>query len=353
MKIVTPILSLLYGLGVRVRNLLFDTHVLHSFAAPVPTVVVGNLAVGGTGKTPHVAYLVELYLAAGCKVAVLSRGYGRKTRGFRLVATDSLVSQVGDELLLLKRRFPMVPMAASAKRVVGVKRLLKVYPDLDVIVLDDAFQHRYLTPTGSLLLTPYNRLYTEDHLLPWGRLREPQSASRRAQAVVVTRCPETLSPIDHRLIQKKLHLFPFQQLFFSGIRYGKPQTIFPAENENDEQSPNEVRPLPESLLLLTGIADPSELRLYLERRGHKVTTSVFGDHHVFTARDMRRVESQLSSLPAGAMIVTTEKDAVRLQDMAAFPESLKSRICYLPINVQMEDAASFNQYLLHYVRKND
>ena len=218
MKFLLAPISWIYGFVVWLRNLLYDDHILRSTKVSIPTICVGNLAVGGTGKTPMAEYLITL-LSANYKVALLSRGYGRKTRGFRLANEHDTAQTIGDEPMQIHCRFPNLPVAVCADRVKGVKTLQHLFPDLQCIILDDAYQHRSLHCGFYILLTPYDCLYTNDHLLPWGRLRDLPNQSHRANVIVVTKCPTNMKPIDRRIVSNSLHLASYQHLFYSSIQY--------------------------------------------------------------------------------------------------------------------------------------
>lgn len=341
------ILSFLYGLYVWIRNVLYDQNILHSFRVPVATICVGNLAVGGTGKTPHVEYVVELLRENGYKVAVLSRGYKRKSAGFVLADVNTKADKIGDEPAQLKRKYPDLVVAVCEDRVRGIRKLLRLHNDLQCVLLDDAFQHRRLNSGYRIVLTQADRLFTEDHLLPWGRLREPAKSSLRADVVVVSKCPENMRPIDKRVIDSRLHLPAFQPLMFSRMVYGNLQPVFA----------DVVKEVPDSryALLLTGIAQPQYLQKHLEQSGRydKVCSLAFRDHHRFTARDMAQMETLCEKEYCG-IIITTEKDAVRLRDCAFFPEKMKNKIFYLPIRVDMmEDKETFNQNIIRYVKESN
>lgn len=214
--------SWLYGAAVMMRNKLFDWEVLQSKSFDIPIISVGNLAVGGTGKTPHTEYLIKS-LCNQYNVAVLSRGYKRHTKGYVLATPESTARSIGDEPYQMHQKFPSVTVAVDEKRCHGIEKLLALQkPSIDVILLDDAFQHRYVKPGLSILLTDYHRLFCDDTLLPAGRLREPISGKNRAQIVIVTKCPQDIKPIDYNIITKRLNLYPYQQLFFSSFRYGNP-----------------------------------------------------------------------------------------------------------------------------------
>ncbi|MBQ9339329.1 MAG: tetraacyldisaccharide 4'-kinase [Paludibacteraceae bacterium] len=327
MKIIRYILSLIYGVVVWVRNLLFDEHLLYSYSPSVPTICVGNLAVGGTGKTPHVEYIVRRLLQEGFRVAVLSRGYKRRTSGFVLADVNATADTIGDEPRQIALKFQDVPVAVCEDRVRGVKRLMKIYPDIDVVVLDDAFQHRYIRCGYSVLLTPADRLYSSDHLLPYGRLREQSRGAMRADTIVVTKCPDSIQPIEQRVIETTLHPAPFQNLCFSWLRYHNlPQ---------------------ERCFLLTAIAQPQ----YLESKlGDLVLDRLlFRDHHRFTKRDMALVEKRFAG---EAPICVTEKDYVRLMDSPFLTDTLRQRLHVVRIDVDFRGKDVFDRSLIRYVKEN-
>ena len=254
--------SWLYGAVVMMRNKLFDWEVLQSKSFDIPIISVGNLAVGGTGKTPHTEYLIK-FLCNQYKVAVLSRGYKRHTKGYVLATPESTARSIGDEPYQMHQKFPSVTVAVDEKRCHGIEKLLALQkPSIDVILLDDAFQHRYVKPGLSILLTDYHRLFCDDTLLPAGRLREPISGKNRAQIVIVTKCPQDIKPIDYNIITKRLNLYPYQQLFFSSFRYGNLQPVFPTMSpDTNAISTNHEVALSSltntDILLMTGIASPA------------------------------------------------------------------------------------------------
>ncbi|MGN0036422.1 MAG: tetraacyldisaccharide 4'-kinase [Bacteroidaceae bacterium] len=347
-------LAWLYGLGVNFRNLLFDWGILRSRSFDIPVISVGNITVGGTGKTPHTEYLVRL-LQSEFQVAVLSRGYKRKSKGFRLVETDMPVEQVGDEPYQMKSKFPDVYIAVDKDRCHGIDQLCsgQMGKDIEVVLLDDAFQHRYVQPGISILLVDYNRLIENDALLPAGRLREPASSKHRANMVIVTKCPDDIKPMDYRVLSKRLDLYPYQQLYFSTLRYGdlRPLTSDAASERvslKDLSAEDEV-------LLFTGIASPVQMAADLERMSVRVRTMAFADHHFFSLKDIRRMEQVFQQMKAERkFIVTTEKDAVRLVRLPFLDESLKRHIYVLPIEIEFlqNQQDRFNQNIIGYVRKN-
>lgn len=326
-------LSGLYGLVLKIRHWLFDKHVLPSHRVDVPTICVGNIAVGGTGKTPMTAYLVQLLLDHGYHPAVLSRGYKRKTHGFVPADVCSTVETIGDEMMQLHRAFPDVPMAVCENRVHGVRHLIKQVPNIDVVVLDDAMQHRALRCGFTILLTPYDRLYIDDHLLPWGTLRDLPSRALKADAIVVTKCPEGMQPIDMRVIDNRLHLPTFQHLHFAGIAYA------PMEHEGTP-------------LVLCGIARPEYMMNYVLQRYPHAHLMAFPDHHRYTKRDIEKIMEKVRHFD---FVLTTEKDLQRLQT-TSLEERLGEqgkRLIALPIRMCFYTPhEQFDKQILDYIGKS-
>lgn len=345
----TP-LSWLYGMGVALRNALFDMDVLESRSYKIPVICVGNLTVGGTGKTPHTEYLLRL-LSPRYKVAVLSRGYKRKTSGYILATEESTVEEIGDEPWQMKQKFPDIYVAVDKNRREGIERLCDDPEtcDVEVILLDDAFQHRYVKPGLSILLIDYHRMVTDDRLLPVGRLREPMESMSRANIVVVTKCPHDIKPMDYRVIQKALGLKPYQYLFFSTFRYGKLWGLF----HDKERKLSSLAP-EESVLLLTGIASPEQLHIDLRRHTQRITSLSYPDHHNFTPYDIRHINHVFASLPSPRIIITTEKDATRLLYMQGLSREVKESLYILPIRVDFlrDEQDMFNEKISGYVLKN-
>ena len=336
-------LSLLWAMVAWLRGKLFDWGVLPSRSFPLPVICVGNLAVGGTGKTPHVEHLLRLLHAEGYRVAMLSRGYGRRTKGFRLARPGHTAAHIGDEPLQMMRNCPFATIAVCESRVEGMRRLLELPDAPQVVVLDDAYQHRYVRAGLNILLTEASRLYTTDHLLPWGRLREPASAAHRAQAVVVTKCRPGQWPA--------LKVAPGQLLYYSRIAYG---ALIGWSGGAGCAAPDVCGAC---VLLLTGIAHPEPLRQHLLERGAaEVVCLSFPDHHAFDRRDAARINRSFAQLRGGC-VVTTQKDAVRLQAIAAHLDAaLLARLYVQPITVELSaspgaagGSPTFNQMILQYV----
>ena len=304
--------SWFYGLGVGVRNLLFEMGMLKSRSFDVPVISVGNITVGGTGKTPHVEYLIRL-LKSKARVAVLSRGYKRKSSGFVLSDKDTPMRMIGDEPYQIKQKFPDITVAVDKKRTRGISKLTEEDNglDVDVVLLDDAFQHRYVKPGINILLVDYHRLVIYDRLLPAGRLREPVRAKDRADIVIVTKCPKDLKPMEFRVITKAMKLYPYQQLYFSTHDYDAPKAVFPDMAGQEQLS--ELKAIrSKNILLLTGIASPEQLMHDMQEYESQITPMTFGDHHNFKRKDIEAINETFAQMQEPKMILTTEKDATRL-----------------------------------------
>lgn len=331
--LLTPV-SWIYGAVVGIRNWMFESNFLKSVEYDIPVIGVGNLTVGGTGKTPHVEYIVS-HLLLDYKVAVLSRGYKRKTKGFVLANAKSTPSSIGDEPYQIYQKFHgKVIVAACENRRKGIEELLRLYPDLEVVVLDDSFQHRWVKPRISILLTDYSRPFYKDKLLPLGRLRESRMQVNRADMVIMTKCPEDMPPIGFRIASKELDLMKFQKLFFSRYDYGRLSPVF-ADDAPYSISLVELTER-DSVMLLTGIAHPRYFVRYFRSYRFRVKVDHYPDHHDFTKHDIQDIEKKFNAMPGERkIIVTTEKDAVRLMHNPYFPKELKPFTFYLPVNVRM------------------
>ena len=347
-------LACLYGIGVGMRNLLFEMGVLKSRSFSIPVISVGNITVGGTGKTPHVEYLIRL-LKDQLNVAVLSRGYKRKSSGFVLSDKDTPMPMIGDEPYQMKQKFPDITVAVDKKRTRGISMLTAEDSDLkvDVVLLDDAFQHRYVKPGINILLVDYHRLLIYDELLPAGRLREPVGAKDRADIVIITKCPKDLKPMEFRVITKAMKLFPYQQLFFSTLEYDAPRPVF--ANEPNMAAIESVEALADkNILLLTGIASPEQLTHDLQDFHSQITPLTFGDHHNFSRKDVETINETFAKLPEPRLVLTTEKDATRLQVVDGLTDEVKRHLYALPLRIAImqNQQEEFNQKILGYVYKN-
>ena len=343
-------LSWLYGLGVRLRNQLFEIGLLKSRSFDIPVISVGNITVGGSGKTPHVEYLIRL-LKDRAKVAVLSRGYKRKSRGYVLAGEKTTMSDIGDEPFQMKTKFPDIYVAVDKNRCHGIDTLTgsKETKDTDVILLDDAFQHRYVKPGINILLVDYHRLIIYDKLLPAGRLREPQNGKSRADIVIITKCPKDLKPMEYRVIIKAMNLYPYQQLYFTTLEYDNLRPMFCGE-----ERPLKSISKKENILLLTGIASPKQMIYDLKECSPNITPMTFPDHHQFTKKDIERINDAFAAMQSPKIIITTEKDNARLFGMEGLSEEVRHNIYILPVKIKFMPGQEkeFNNKIIGYVQKN-
>lgn len=344
--------AFLYGIGVRIRNKLFDLGILKSRSFPVPVICIGNLSVGGTGKTPHTEYLIRL-LNEKFKIAVLSRGYKRTSKGFVLYQDRTTMADIGDEPFQMARKFPNIYVAVDRNRCHGIEQLMNISAtsDAEVIILDDAYQHRYVTPGLSILLTDYNRLIFRDKLLPAGRLREPVKEKKRADIIIVTKCPDSLSKEEAKALQNRIAPLSNQKLYFTKFVYEELQPFVSGKPRLRIESLK----TDESIIVVTGIASPAPLIRKLSAYTPYVYPVTFGDHHAFSATDIARIQQAFDRCKTDKrMIVTTEKDAARLTNHPNLTETLKNNLYILPIKVEFldEDKQLFNNQIIEYVRKN-
>ena len=323
-----------YGAVVWMRNTAFNIGLLPQEEFPVPVVSVGNITVGGTGKTPHVEYIIEK-LYNRYHVAVLSRGYKRKTKGFILATNNMTPRDIGDEPYQIYRKYGgLITLAVCENRRKGINELMRIDPDINLILLDDGFQHRYVKPKVNIVLVDYNRPPYKDKLMPLGTLREPAERLLRCEMVVVTKCPSDLNAMDRRMMKKELDLFPppSQQLFFSNIRYADPVPVFPVQSPQ-LTSLNWLHP-DDAVLCLTGIATPKPLVRYLRQFPASIKVMHYDDHHFFTRRDFSDIFKVYNSLEGKRkFIITTEKDAVRIMSNPYYPPTMRSIIYYIPMKV--------------------
>lgn len=341
-----------YGFVTDVRNWLFDQNILKSEQFEVPVVSVGNITVGGTGKTPHVEYLVGM-LSNYYKIAVLSRGYKRKTRGFVIANRNSTPDTVGDESLQIFNKLGSKAIVAVCEsRVKGIKEILKLYPDIQLILLDDSFQHRYVKPKVNILLMDYSRPIYEDRLMPFGRLREAEHNVTRADMVIVTKCPVDLQPLAYRLVKNKLELMPYQKLYFSGIRYGMIEPVFP--NDHPYHVDLATFTSRDSVLLVTGVANPRGFVRHFRKYPFKVSVCHYPDHHDFSRVDLQDILKKFRNLKGERkVIITTEKDAVRMAYNPYFPSYLKQYVFYIPISVRLIRGLDENDLIEDLTREID
>ncbi|HSO77559.1 MAG TPA: tetraacyldisaccharide 4'-kinase [Bacteroidales bacterium] len=340
-------LSPVYGIAVSLRNMLYDLGIFRSRSFPFPVICVGNITVGGTGKTPHVEYIAELLSQYG-PVAVLSRGYLRQSRGFRVVQPGDTVSEAGDEPLQMALRLPEVTVAVDRDRVHGIEELHRLIPGLTAIILDDGFQHRAVRAGLNILLTDYNRLMTRDSLLPHGRLRESLRGMRRANVIIVTKTPPSINPDEADSVAAEINPLPHQQLYFSTLDYGELKPVFAGGKEKRITDATGV-------VLVTGIADPTPLAERISSAAGSVTHIQFSDHHNFNRGDISRITSALQALEQpDKIVVTTEKDSVRLKEFTIIADPVREHLYYLPVKVRIiEDEEKFIKRITGYAGKNN
>src|SRR5690554_1551470 len=345
-------ISWLYGIGVNFRNWLYNRKILKQQKFDIPVICVGNITVGGTGKTPHIEYLIQL-LSSKYKVAVLSRGYKRKSKGFQIAKTDSKVRDIGDEPLQIKKKFPSAMVVVDKNSVKAIKKILSLKKEEqpDIILLDDGFQHRRVIPSLSILLVDSNRPVFEDKLLPAGLLREPLTGMLRASIVLVTKCPPDLQPIDLRIYSNGLDLFAFQSLYFTSFDYEEIKPLFPEINDDDVKLNNILK---KHTFLVTGIASPEPLAKKLEHKTYNLYTKYFPDHHNFTKNDIDSIVEMVDEIDDdNKIIITTEKDAMRFRALEYIPEEIKKILYYIPVRVTFlnnTDKFSFNKKIVEHVR---
>ncbi len=345
--------SWLYGLGVNIRNRLFNAGILKEKEYDLPIICVGNITVGGTGKTPHTEYLIRL-LKPDYKIAVLSRGYKRNTRGFILADEKSTPKTIGDEPYQIYNKFPDVLVAVDENRNRAIENLLNLNKERvpDVILLDDALQYRYVKAGFNILLTDFRRPIYEDKLLPAGLLREPVKAKTRANAVIVTKCPEEILPIDFRIAEKHLDLYPYQQLFFTSFEYLKLKPLFSKELKEQDLS---ILNKEVSVLLVTGIASSKYLYNMLLSFGCKVEHLNYPDHYSYTKADVEKIDKAYNKLDSDKkIIIVTEKDAVKFINNKLQNKNLEESGYYLPIDVRFlqDKKADFDRIIRTYVEEN-
>lgn len=342
-------ISVLYGVVVMVRNWLYDKNILKSASFNFPIICVGNIAAGGTGKSPMVEYIIAL-LHRQFKVATVSRGYKRKTKGYVLADEKTTALDIGDEPMQFHMRYPEVPVAVGEERLVAIPQLLHDHADLDAIILDDAFQHRSIKAGMNIILTEYNDLYVDDYFLPTGDLRDNRSAAKRADLIIVTKCPQNLTVEEAEKIKKQLHPLEQQQLFFCCMNYGIPYHITQLTPQPLQQQ--------EEILLVCGIANPKPLKHYLQEQVHTYYQKTYSDHHIFLIDDLNDIKKRLSQIQATEKrIITTEKDRVRL---LKFKESLDELPLYvIPVKhaflfgASQAFEASIIQYIQQYKKINE
>lgn len=347
-------IALIYRFIVAFRNKLYDYGMLKSHEFSIPVISVGNITVGGTGKTPHTEYLVKL-LKNHYTIAVLSRGYRRITKGYRDVKISSPVKDVGDEPKQIKHKFPEVKVSVMGSRVAGINKLMNDMENLDAVILDDAYQHRKVKAGVSILLIDYQRPMDEDHMLPYGDLREPPVEMRRANIIIVTNTPHELKPIEKRIMEKHIDPYPYQDLFFSYVFYGKLTPVFPANELPAVVTDESLKEQDYHVLLVTGIANSQRVKNHLEQFTTEITHLEYGDHHNYKKKDIKAIEARFNQIKAtNKFILTTEKDAVKINEIKQLPDTIRNSIYFFPLEVQFRhnEENEFNKSIFKYVRTN-
>lgn len=335
--------SLLYGGIVWLRNRLYDKGLLYSVSFNLPIICIGNLSVGGTGKSPMVELLLS-YLTPIYPTATLSRGYKRKTKGYVLARENTTALEIGDEPMNFFLKFPQAAVAVGEQRIEAIPQLLQDRPETRVIILDDAFQHRAIKAGLNILLTEYDNLFTGDFFLPTGDLRDEKASYKRAHILIVTKCPNNLSPADALRIRKAIHPLLHQQLFFTTTVYGLPYHI---------TDRNKVMPLDKSMevLLVTGIANPAPLEKYLLDHVYTYERKSYSDHYIFTIDDLKEITVTFNKISSPQKIIlTTEKDAVRLIKFRQQLDHLPMYVIPVWHRFLFEQEAEFKNLVLNFVK---
>jgi tetraacyldisaccharide 4'-kinase len=343
---------MIYGLITFLRNRLFDHNILKSQEFDIPVISVGNINVGGTGKTPHIEYLVSI-LKKDFRIAVLSRGYKRKTHGFVIASNESTVYDIGDEPRQIKNKFPEIEVAVDEKRARGIQKLIEGYKNLNLILLDDAYQHRFVKPGISILLIDYSYPLYLDHLFPYGRLRESRHEKHRANIILITKSPEFIKPIDKRILIKNIQPFPYQTIYFTSFRYSQPIPVF--ENIQNTVSYELIQNSNYKALLVTGIANPAPLLVFLRKYCRTISHITFHDHHRFSTNDISKITLSYEAIHSEhKIILTTEKDAMRFRDLPDNKVLTNLPVYFISLEVQFlnGEKRQFDKQIIDYVRKN-
>lgn len=342
-------LSWIVGIGIRFRHLLFNLKILPVKSYAMPVISVGNLSLGGSGKTPHTEYLIRLFVKEKFKLAILSRGYGRKTKGYYKATAESDSLQIGDEPTQYVGKFgKQIAIAVDGNRREGIEKLMSEDENLDVIVMDDAMQHRYVKPGMSILLTDYRKLYPDDYLFPAGHLRDVKSAAKRADIVIVSKTESTLSPIVRKQIRKKLNIAGHQKLYFSYLHYDKLISLHNSEKINNVKKYSVI-------VLFSGVANSYPLKDHLRYMCRELISLDFPDHHFYTKKDVEFIaKTYEDQFTKNKVIITTEKDAMRLINSPYLRILKDLPVFYIPIEVKFHgrDGVEFNNQILKYVREN-
>ena len=334
--------ALLYGIIIIVRNFLYNKKYLRSATFNFPLICIGNLVVGGTGKSPMVEYLVEL-LHPQFRIATLSRGYKRKTKGYALAKENTTALEIGDEPMQFHLKYPELPVAVGEERIVAIPQILQDKPETQAIILDDAFQHREVEAGFNILLTEYGDLYTKDFFMPTGDLRDQRSSAERANIIVVTKCPPQLAEAEQKKIIGELDPLANQQVFFTAIEYGTPYHIL---TKVQQQITQQVE-----VLLVCGIANPKPLKQYLLERASTYYQLDYSDHHIFRIDDLKDIQEKFEAITARQkIIITTEKDAVRLMKFSDQLQQLPLYVLPIKHKFLFNQGQQFNDMVIGFIQ---
>jgi len=341
----------LYWLGVTVRNVFFDVGILRSRKFPIWVISVGNLSAGGTGKSPHIEYLIRILGTLSLnkknmditpsRTAVLSRGYGRNTTGFVLASETSTAHDIGDEPMQMKQKFKDLYIAVDEKRPRGIDKLLEVNKEINLVLLDDAFQHRYVSPAMSILLTNYHQPFYEDNLMPVGTLREPAHNYKRSDIIIVTRSPHNITDVERKMMTKKIKPLANQKVFYSSVVY---EDIVPVYKNNTSIP---VIGKNTSVVLFTGIANANDLKKNLQSKAKEVKHLEYPDHHWYSLVEIMKVVDTFKQIQGeDKIIITTEKDAARLHQASVVEQLGNLPLFYMPIHIVIKEEKEFQEELL-------
>ncbi len=341
LKILLWPFTILYGFGVWCRNRLYDSGFLSSVQFDIPVISIGNLPVGGTGKTPHIEYLIRL-LQYEYRIATMSRGYKRHTKGFRIAQSDTDASEIGDEPYQFFQKYPETVVSVAEDRMTGIPNLLLQRPDIEVVLLDDAFQHRSVKPGLNILITTYQKPFFKDYILPYGRLREARSSYKRADIIIVSKCPDTLSAQEQAFFLNGINAQSNQQVFFSKIKYGQAYAL----KDNSPQSFEG-----KNVILLSAIAQAEAFVSYVATHALKAHRLNYPDHHYFNSKDIEEIQSVIHNWDNDCVIVTTEKDATRLLLQDKFIATCPIPIIVVPIVIEFlnQEGAAFDNLVKKFV----
>lgn len=337
-------LSLIYGAVIKIRNFLFDKNILHSIEFNIPVICVGNLVTGGTGKTPMAEYLIEL-LSPQFKTALLSRGYKRKTKGFIIANEKATTATIGDELMQVHSTYPGVVIAADSDRLTAIPHILQLVPDVEVVLMDDAFQYRRVKAGLNILLTSFNSLYVHDIFLPAGDLRDSRSGSKRADLIIVTKCDPGMTAEDRNVLIEAIGPSGDQKVFFTSLAYQRPGHLFTKENDIPDKGT--------SVLLVTGIANPNPLLDKTREMARHVKPLFFRDHHDFTEHDILHIRKEFEILAPPEqkkMIITTRKDGMRLLVHRNLIEDLPIYVYPVKHAFLFGEEDKFNQLIIRFIK---